>query len=88
MEAVPTIFVMNLNRLAVISGLKERAAGVLGEFNTKPEILLDAVFGEYSSTGILPYSLPRSMKILKNQPDRCAAAPGGMHIIQGFRFDL
>ena len=78
METVPTIFVINLNRPAVISDLKERAAGILGEFNTKPEILLDAVFGVCSPGGILPYSLPKSMEILKNhaadtplRPDEC-----------------
>ena len=84
MEAVPTIIVINLNRLAVISGLKERAVGILGKFNTKPKILLDAVFGEYFSTGILPYSLPRSMEFLKNYPRDVPLRPGECTYYRGF----
>ncbi len=72
----------------MISGLKERAAGILGEFNTKPEILLDAVFGEYSSTGDIALFPAKEYGNFEKSPDRCAAAPGGMHILQGFRFDL
>lgn len=84
MEAVPTIIVINLNRLAVISGLKERAVGILGKFNTKPKILLDAVFGEYFSTGILPYSLPRSMEFLKNYPRDVPLRPEECTYYRGF----
>lgn len=84
METVPTVFVINLNRPAVIPDLKERAAGILGEFNTKPEILLDAVFGECFPGGILPYSLPKSMAILENHPADVPLCPEECTYYRGF----
>lgn len=66
MNTVPTIVAINLNRPAVILDLKDKAAGILAEFNTKPEILLDAIFGRFSPSGVLPYSLPKSIEILKD----------------------
>ena len=65
MQSIPTVCVINLTRPAVITEIKEYSAGILAEFNAKPEILLDAVFGEFSPSGVLPYSLPKNMEILK-----------------------
>lgn len=84
MEIVPTVFVINLNRPAVIPDLKERAAGILAEFNTKPEILLDAVFGKFSPGGVLPYSLPKSMEVLEKHPSDMQLRPEECTYYRGF----
>ena len=68
MKKARTVFVINLNRPAVLGGIKEKAAGILCEFNAKPEIILEALFGELSPTGVLPYSLPKSMGIFPSHP--------------------
>lgn len=68
MKEVPTVLVINLNRQAILGELGERAVGVLAEFNVKPEILLQALFGQFSPSGQLPFSLPQNMQTLENHP--------------------
>ncbi|SHL58687.1 beta-glucosidase [Anaerocolumna jejuensis DSM 15929] len=67
MSDCPTIVVIKLTRPAVIPEIKEGAAGIIAEFNAKPEIVLEALFGRFSPSGKLPFHLPGSMQATKKQ---------------------
>lgn len=67
MKSCPTIVVLRLTRPSVIPEIKEKAAGILAEFNVRPEIILEAVFGQFSPTGTLPFDLPYSMDDVRSQ---------------------
>ncbi|MEE1825833.1 glycoside hydrolase family 3 N-terminal domain-containing protein [Streptomyces sp. BE20] len=58
--ALPTAFVAQLERPAVLTPLEPRAALLVGEFGAADEVVLDAVFGRVPMTGSLPFDLPRS----------------------------
>lgn len=67
MSKCPTIFTILLDRPAVIPDLKEKAAGIIGNFSVKPEIMLDLIFGKFKPTGKLPFELPSSMEAVRKQ---------------------
>lgn len=67
MAVCPTIVVLCMTRPSVIPKIKEKAAGILAEFNVKPEIILEAVFGQFSPSGKLPFDLPYSMEDVRRQ---------------------
>ncbi|WP_327681507.1 glycoside hydrolase family 3 protein [Kitasatospora sp. NBC_00458] len=58
--AVPTAFVAQLERPAVLTPLEPHAALLVGEFGAADDVVLDAVFGRAPMTGTLPFDLPRS----------------------------
>ena len=68
MKKKPTIVVVNLNRPAILKDFKENSSGILGEFNCKVDILLAALFGEFSPNGSLPYALPKDMDVFLTHP--------------------
>ena len=69
-RAVPTIFVVFLDRPAVLTEIAEASAGLVGTFGASPEAILDAVFGRFSPTGKLPFELPSSQDAADGQmPD-------------------
>ena len=67
MKACPTIVCINMVRPAVIPEIAENAAGIVCEFGCRETILLEAIFGEFSPNGKLPFDLPRSMDAVRNQ---------------------
>jgi beta-glucosidase len=67
METCPTIVSVKLLRPAVIPEIAEKAAGIIGEFEVKDSILLEAIWGKFSPSGKLPFELPRSMDAVKAQ---------------------
>jgi beta-glucosidase len=67
MESCPTIVSVKLLRPAVIPEIAERAAGIIGEFEVKDSILLEAIWGKFSPSGKLPFELPCSMDAVKMQ---------------------
>ena len=67
MNACPTIVCINMVRPAVIPEIAEQAAGILCEFGAKETIILEAIFGEFSPGGKLPFELPRSMEAVRKQ---------------------
>lgn len=67
MTSCPTVVVLRMTRPSVIPEIKENAAEILAEFNVKPEMILEAVFGEFSPTGTLPFDLPFSMEDVRSQ---------------------
>ena len=66
----PTIFVMHLDRPAVIPEVAEASAALLGEFGADDKAVLDLIFGHFAPSGKLPFELPRSMAAVQRQkPD-------------------
>ena len=66
-RAVPTIFVVHLDRPAVLTDFAEACGAVVGTFGASPEAVLDVVFGRFSPTGRLPFELPSSMDAVRGQ---------------------
>jgi beta-glucosidase len=66
-RAVPTIFVVFLDRPAVLTEIAEASAGLVGTFGASPEAILDLVFGRYAPTGKLPFELPSSQDAADGQ---------------------
>ena len=60
-RTVPTVVDVRLDRPPILTEIASGAAAVLVSFGCKDEVLLDAVFGEFSPTGRLPVDLPSSM---------------------------
>ncbi|MFI6156463.1 glycoside hydrolase family 3 protein [Kitasatospora sp. NPDC051170] len=58
--AVPTVFVAQLERPAVLTPLAPHAALLIGEFGAADEVVLDAALGRAPMTGSLPFDLPSS----------------------------
>ena len=64
---VPTIICIHLSRPAVIPGIAGATAGLLGDFGTHDDAVLDIVFGEFSPTARLPFEMPSSMDAVRKQ---------------------
>ena len=67
MIELPTIVDIYLDRPAVIPELAESAAALMANFGASDEVILDAVFGEYSPSARLPFELPSSMEAVRAQ---------------------
>jgi beta-glucosidase len=69
-RTVPTIFVVYLDRPAVLTEIAGACSGVVATFGASPEAILDVVFGRFSPSGRLPFELPSSMDAAVRQlPD-------------------
>ncbi len=66
-NAVPTVFVVNLERPAVITEIAGASSAVVGTFGASPEAILDVVFGRFSPRGKLPFELPSSQAAADKQ---------------------
>ena len=66
-ERVPTIISIHLERAAVIPEIAAGSEALIADFNASDDVLLGAVFGEFSPTGKLPLELPSSMEAVRNQ---------------------
>lgn len=64
MDKCPTIVCIKMNRAIVIPEIVENAAAIFAVFGVKEEILLEAVFGEFSPTGKLPFHMARNMEVI------------------------
>ncbi|WP_346268783.1 glycoside hydrolase family 3 N-terminal domain-containing protein [Streptomyces sp. So13.3] len=60
-SAVPTVVDIFLDRPAVIPGIAEQAAALVGTFGASDAAVLDVLFGRAAPEGRLPFELPRSM---------------------------
>lgn len=70
MKSCPTIVVIHMIRPAVIPEIAKDAAGVLAEFDASADVVMDAIFGKFSPTGKLPFTLAASQEaILKQKSD-------------------
>jgi beta-glucosidase len=69
-RSLPTILIVHLDRPAILTGLDEACAAVVGAFGATSEVILDLLFGRVSPTGKLPFELPSSMEAVRRQlPD-------------------
>lgn len=64
---VPTVVSVFLDRPAVLTGLKDRAAVLIGDFGVSDGALLDVLTGKAKAEGRLPFELPSSMAAVKAQ---------------------
>jgi beta-glucosidase len=69
-RAVPTVFVVHLDRPAVLTELAGTCSALVGTFGASPEAILDLVFGRFQPSGRLPFELPSSMDaVVRQLPD-------------------
>jgi beta-glucosidase len=66
-DAVPTIFVVHLDRPAILTELAGAGSALVGTFGASPVAILDLVFGAFSPGGKLPFELPSSMDAVRRQ---------------------
>lgn len=64
---VPTIVSVFLERPAILTGVKDRASVLLGDFGASDEAVLDVVMGKAQPEGRLPFELPSSMDAVRAQ---------------------
>ena len=69
MDSKPTITVINLERPAVIPEINSKTKGLVADFGSSDEIILELIFGEFQPTGKLPFELPSSMQAVENQKE-------------------
>ena len=70
---VPTIVFVYLDRPAILTNVREKAAALIGTFGASDAALLDVATGRARAEGHLPFALPRSMS------DVAAQSPGRPH---------
>ncbi|MGW1785349.1 glycoside hydrolase family 3 protein [Streptomyces sp. NPDC002143] len=64
---VPTVVDIYLERPAVIPGIADACAALVGNYGTGDGPLLDVLFGRRAPEGRLPFQLPRSMADVERQ---------------------
>ena len=68
-QSKPTITVMNLERPAVFPEINGASKGVIGDFSSQDDIILDLIFGKFKPGGKLPFELPSSMEAVEKQKE-------------------
>ncbi len=69
-KAVPTIVTVYLVRPAILTGIRDQAGAILGNFGASDEALFDVIEGKQKAEGKLPFELPSSMaEVLAQKPD-------------------
>jgi len=66
-RTVPTVFVVHLERPAILTELAEAGAALVGSFGASPDAILDVLFGRFAPGGKLPFELPSSMAAAESQ---------------------
>ena len=64
---VPTIFSVSLDRPAILTNVKDKAAALIGNFGVDDGALLDVLCGKTKPEGHLPFELPSSIEAVKAQ---------------------
>lgn len=64
---VPAVFSIFLDRPAVLTNVKDKAAAILANFGANDGAVLDVVLGKAMAKGHLPFELPSSMKTVEAQ---------------------
>lgn len=69
-KEVPTIVTVYLARPAILTGLRDRAGAILGNFGASDAALFDVIEGKQKAEGKLPFELPSSMaEVLAQKSD-------------------
>jgi beta-glucosidase len=66
---VPTIVSVYLDRPAILTNVKDKAAALIGDFGASDDALLDALTGVVAPQGRLPFELPSSMAAVEAQAE-------------------
>jgi beta-glucosidase len=66
-DSTPTVFVVYLERPAVIPELARAARALVADFGARDIAVLRALFGDVAPEGRLPFELPRSMEQVESQ---------------------
>jgi beta-glucosidase len=64
---VPTVVTVYLDRPAVLTNIRDKAAALVGNFGIGDDALLDVLTGRGRPQGRLPFELPRSMAAVEAQ---------------------
>jgi beta-glucosidase-like glycosyl hydrolase len=65
----PLVVDVTLDRPAVLTPLLDFASAVVGSYGTSAPALLDALRGQITPVGVLPFDLPRSMQDVRDHPE-------------------
>lgn len=69
-KEVPTIVTVYLARPAILTGIRDQAGAILGNFGASDEVLFDVIEGKQKAEGKLPFELPSSMaEVLAQKSD-------------------
>ncbi len=68
-KKVPTIFVIYLDRPAVITEINAISKAVLADYGASDGAVVDVLFGKVRPEGKLPFELPSSMEAVGNQKE-------------------
>ncbi len=64
---VPTIFTVQLDRPAILTNIKEKAAALIANFGIDDDAILDVICGRAKPEGHLPFELPSSVEAIQSQ---------------------
>lgn len=67
--AAPTVVGVYLDRPAILTNVRDKAAAMIGDFGASDEAFLDALTGVAPPKGKLPLELPRSMAAVEAQAE-------------------
>ena len=63
----PTILIANLERPTILTPIEGKVAGLLAEFGSSDEILMEILFGKFNPSGKLPFEMPSSQDAVEKQ---------------------
>ena len=69
LNKVPAIVDIYLSRPAVIPEIEAGCSGLIANFGSSDDALLDVIFGDFNPGGKLPFELPSSMEAVRNQKE-------------------
>ena len=64
---VPTVVTVNLDRPAILTNVKDKAAALIGNFGVNDRVLLEVICGHGRPEGHLPFELPSSVEAVRSQ---------------------
>jgi beta-glucosidase len=65
--SVPTIVSIFMDRPAILTNIKDKAAVIIANFGVSDEALIDSISGQFQMKGKLPFELPSSMNAVEQQ---------------------
>ncbi|MDH3698796.1 MAG: glycoside hydrolase family 3 C-terminal domain-containing protein [Flavobacteriaceae bacterium] len=69
MQTKPTITVMNLERPAVIPEINGATQGLIADFDSSDEVIMELIFGQFKPSGKMPFELPSSVEAVEAQKE-------------------
>ena len=69
LDKIPAIVDIYLGRPAVIPEIEAACSGLIANFGSSDDALLDIIFGDFNPKGKLPFELPSSMEKVRSQKE-------------------